>query len=70
LQAEIKGLLEQAEQIDAAEDAALGSRRGDELPDELKRREDRLAKIAEAKARLEAEAAARAAAEQRQRDAA
>ena len=70
LQAEIKGLLEQAEQIDAAEDAALGSRRGDELPGELKRREGRLAKIAEAKARLEGEAAARAAEEQRQRDAA
>jgi transposase len=70
LQAEIKQLLEQAEAMDAEEDAALGSRRGDELPDELKRREDRLAKIEEAKARLEAEAAARAAEEQRQRDAA
>jgi hypothetical protein len=70
LQAEIKGLLEQAEQIDAAEDAALGSRRGDELPAELKRREGRLTKIEEAKARLEAEAAAHAAEEQRQRDAA
>jgi len=69
LQAEIKELLEQAEQMDAEEDAALGSRRGDELPDELKRREQRLAKIEEAKARLEAEAAARAAEEQRRRDA-
>lgn len=70
LQAEIKKLLEQAEQMDAEEDAVHGSRRGDELPDELKRREDRLTKIAAAKARLEAEAAARAAEEQRQRDAA
>jgi transposase len=70
LQAEIKKLLEEAEQMDAEEDAALGSRRGDELPDELKRRSDRLAKIEEAKARLEGEAAARAAEEQRQRDAA
>jgi transposase len=70
LQAEIKGLLEEAEQIDAEEDAALGSRRGDELPGELKRRSERLTKIEEAKARLESEAAARAAAEQRQRDAA
>ncbi len=42
--------------VDAEQDAALGSRRGDELPEELKRREDRLAKIREAKARLEAEA--------------
>ena len=38
LQAQIEELLQQAEQIDAEEDAALGSRRGDELPDELKRR--------------------------------
>jgi hypothetical protein len=48
----------------------LGSRRGDELPDELKRREDRLAKIREAKARLEAEARVKADAEQHRRDAA
>jgi transposase len=70
LQAEIKELLQQAEQMDAEEDAALGSRRGDELPEELKRRHQRLAKIEEAKARLETEATAEAAAEQRRRDAA
>jgi len=70
LQGEIKELLQQAEQMDAEEDAALGSRRGDELPDELKRRSGRLAKIEEAKARLEAEAVAQAAEEQRRRDAA
>jgi transposase len=69
LQAEIKELLQQAEQMDAEEDAALGSRRGDELPDELKRRNQRLAKIEEAKARLETEAAALAAEKQRRRDA-
>jgi len=68
LEAEIEQLLKQAEQIDAEQDAALGSRRGDELPDELKRREDRLAKIREAKARLEAEALAKAEAEQKRRD--
>ncbi len=68
LKAEIDQLLEQAEQIDAEQDAALGSRRGDELPEELKRREDRLAKILEAKARLEAEARAGAEEEQRRRD--
>jgi transposase len=68
LEAEIEQLLKQAEQIDAEQDAALGSRRGDELPDELKRREERLAKIREAKARLEAEARARAEEEQRRRD--
>ena len=69
LKAEIEQLLNQAEQLDAEQDAALGSRRGDELPDELKRREDRLAKIREAKARLEAEARARAGEEQGRRDA-
>jgi transposase len=70
LEAEIDQLLKRAEEIDAEQDAALGSRRGDELPDELKRREQRLAKIQEAKARLEAEAQARAEEEQRRRDAA
>ena len=68
LEGEIEQLLQQAEQLDAEQDAALGSRRGDELPAELKRREDRLAKIREAKARLEAEARAKAEAEQRRRD--
>ena len=68
LEAEVDRLLKQAEELDAEQDAALGSRRGDELPDELKRREDRLAKIREAKARLEAEARAKAADEQSRRD--
>jgi transposase len=68
LEGEIDQLLKQAEQLDAEQDAALGSRRGDELPAELKRREDRLAKIRAAKARLEAEAGVKAAAEQRRRD--
>src|SRR6202165_109461 len=68
LEGEIEQLLKQAEQLDAEQDAALGSRRGDELPAELKRREDRLAKIHAAKARLEAEARAKAEEEQRRRD--
>jgi transposase len=68
IQEEINQLLKQAEQIDAEQDAALGSRRGDELPAELKRREDRLVKIKEAKARLEAEAKVIADAEQSRRD--
>ena len=56
LRAEIAGLLEEAEATDAAEDAHYGEDvRGDELPEELKRREDRLAAIEAAKARLEAE---------------
>jgi transposase len=55
LRAQIAALTTQAEATDAAEDAAHGPDvRGDELPAELQRREERLAKIAAAKARLEA----------------
>jgi transposase len=54
------GLLEGAEQTDQAEDERYGpDQRGDELPDELARRESRLAKIRAAKAALEAEEAER-----------
>jgi len=70
LEEEIDQLLAQAARVDDEQDAALGSRRGDELPEELKRREQRVEKIREAKQRLEAEAQTRAAEEQRQRDAA
>src|SRR5260370_41656401 len=45
LREDIEALVTQAYQQDEAEDAALGSRRGDELPAELARREDRLARI-------------------------
>ena len=68
LEAEIAQLLKKAEQTDAEQDAALGSRRGDELPLELKRREDRLVKIREAKSRLEAEARVKVEEEQHRRD--
>ena len=55
LRDEIATLLANANAIDAAEDAEHGPDvRGDELPAELQRREQRLAKIAAAKARLEA----------------
>jgi hypothetical protein len=55
LREEIAALTAQAEASDAAEDAAHGPDvRGDELPAELQRREERVAKIAAAKARLEA----------------
>ena len=55
LREEIAALLAQAAGVDAAEDAEHGPDvRGDELPAELQRREERLAKIAAAKARLEA----------------
>lgn len=63
LEDEIHQLLAEAERIDAKEDAEHGKgRRGDELPKELKRREDRLRKIREAKAALEQEAKEKAAA--------
>jgi transposase len=67
LQAEIQALLQQAEKTDSEEDAVHGSRRGDELPEELKRREDRLAVIAAAKQRLEEQAQAAAEAERQRR---
>ena len=51
LREDIEALVTQASQQDAAEDAALGSRRGDELPAELARREDRLARIETARRR-------------------
>jgi len=57
LKQEIEALLRQAEDVDAAEDAEYGKgKRGDELPDELARRESRLKKIAQAKVELEQEA--------------
>src|SRR5437870_5816725 len=67
LRAEIDALLQQAQTLDATEEAALGSRRGDELPDELRRREDRLAVIGAAKQRLEEQARAEAEAERQRR---
>jgi transposase len=61
LEEEVARLLEQAQQVDTAEDAEYGKgRRGDELPAELARRETRLRKIRAAKAALEAEARAKA----------
>jgi hypothetical protein len=49
LKEEVKQLLEQAEAADAEEDRRHGSQRGDELPEELRRRETGLAKIKLAK---------------------
>src|SRR5437016_10370765 len=67
LREEIEALVTQASQQDEADDAALGSRRGDELPAELTRREDRLARIESAMRRLEAQARAEADAERKRR---
>jgi transposase len=57
LRERVGALLADAEATDAAEDERFGAdRRGDELPAELQRREDRLATIRRAKEALEAEA--------------
>jgi len=70
LREEIEALVGQAHAQDAADDAALGSRRGDELPAELARREERLATLEAAMQRLEARAKADAEAERQRRAAA
>lgn len=56
LAAEVKAILDEAEAVDAAEDAEYGDARGDELPPELRTREGRLAKLREAKAAIEQQA--------------
>ena len=69
LSGEIEALLATAGEADAAEDARSGAEvRGDELPAELRRREDRLAAIRAAKSRLEAQQRAADDARGRQRD--
>jgi len=65
LQAEVDGLLQQASDADARDDARYGTdRTGGELPRELAFREGHLRKIREAKAALEQEAREAAAAKQ------
>ncbi len=61
LKREIEAFLERTAAADAVEDAQYGKgRRGDELPEQLRRRESRLKKIQQAKAELEQEARAQA----------
>jgi transposase len=67
LREDIEALVTQAFQQDEADEAALGSRRGDELPAELERRETRLAAIEAAMQRLEEQAKAEAEAERQRR---
>lgn len=61
LQQEIAELMAQADAADAADDEQFGDRHGDELPDELSRRESRLVKIREAREALEEAARQKAA---------
>src|ERR1700688_488393 len=61
LREEVKRLMKQAEAVDEEEDKRYGrDRRGDELPEELQRRETRIARIQEAKKALEERARAKA----------
>lgn len=67
LREEVKRLLSEAEQTDKDEDKRYGrTRRGDELPVELERREERLRRIREARKALQERA--RAEADEKQRD--
>ncbi|HUU18149.1 MAG TPA: IS1182 family transposase [Sedimentisphaerales bacterium] len=69
LKEEIKQLLEKSEAIDQQEDDKYGpDRRGDELPEELARRESRLKRIQEAKKVLETKAKTAAQEAQKQRE--
>jgi transposase len=63
LQQEVKEMLAQAAAADEEEDRRHGNRRGDELPEELRRRATRLAKIKQAKKVIEQRAREKAAAE-------
>jgi transposase len=70
LKAEVDRWLEAAAAADAAEDRLYGDKRGDEMPDWVADKQQRLEKIRAAKAELEAEAKAAAEEEERRRAAA
>ena len=63
LKQEVHKLLDEAERVDAEEDARYGDRSGEELPAELQRREERLRRIRLAKRALEERAREQAAAQ-------
>lgn len=61
LEAEVEQLLQEAQAVDEQEDARYGKgKRMEELPEDLRRRQDRIAKIKQAKQSLEEEAQAKA----------
>lgn len=68
LAAEVDRWLEAAEAADVEEDKLYGHKRGDEMPDWVADKQERLEKIRQAKAELEAEAKAAAEAEMRRRE--
>jgi transposase len=66
---EVASMLAQAEAVDAEEDTRLGLRRGDELPEGLADRSQRLARLKACRERLEREALQQAARQQEKIDA-
>jgi transposase len=69
LAAEIKAMLREARQADEAEDRKYGKlRRGDEMPEGLAERNERLARIRAARKQLEAEARQQKKAEEKSKD--
>ncbi|MHC4506955.1 MAG: IS1182 family transposase [Planctomycetota bacterium] len=65
---EVTKMLAEAETVDREEDGRHGKKRGDELPEELRVRKTRVARLRECKARLEREAEERAASQQKKID--
>lgn len=65
IEVEVKRMLSEAEAKDAEEDRQHGAARGDELPDGLRRRGERLKRLRECRERLEREAAERKAEHER-----
>src|SRR3954470_334857 len=59
IQAEVQRILDEADEVDAAEDELFGDARGDELPQELVDPRSRKARLDQVQAELEAEHAAR-----------
>jgi transposase len=55
LEEEIAKMLDEAEEVDEEEDRLYGDKRGDEMPKELRKREDLIEKIEKAKEKLEKE---------------
>ena len=67
LEKEIRALMRRAEILDAQEDGKYGKGKlGSDLPDELRRRQDRLARIRQARKEMEAETAAATARQRKQ----
>lgn len=65
---EVAKMLAEAESVDREEDEKYGSKRGDELPEDMRVQKTRIERLRECKERLEKEAAERAAEQQKKID--